>query len=308
MAQKKSFLQEQSETQKVLVQMPQGGVFDGAGFFSSAEIEGLDAAIRDAHRQRLRVYVTSTENAGVAHTLAKALFEHLQRDDQDVVIVVGEDRAAVWAADLDQAQIAEQIRQSSHARTQGTYAGTRALIEHIAAVHASQMSRRILFRSVGWLALLGAAAVAVLVWLGKRRTKVASYTRELNRVYDRMAAVGQLLEEVELEARFQPDNEQARRFIQTARERYLTATAQLEQTRADPGATPSAALPGLSRTLEEAQVGLEKARRVLQASSSSSHTQQLPAAPPPEMLGDRAFSPRQSRDDRQREGRGDTRP
>jgi hypothetical protein len=73
MAAKKSFLQEQSEARQALVQMPEGGVFDGAALFSPGESEALRAAIREARRQSLRVYVVSTQNAGVAQTLEGAL-------------------------------------------------------------------------------------------------------------------------------------------------------------------------------------------------------------------------------------------
>jgi hypothetical protein len=300
MAAKKSFLQEQSEARQALVRLPEGGVFDGAALFSPAESEALRAAIREARRQSLRVYVVSTQNAGVAHTLAKALFEQLQRDDQDVVVVVGEDRVAAWAARLDQAHIAAQIRQTSHARAQGTFAGTRALIDGLAAARASQASRWALF----WMALTGTllagVAIGVLVWIGKQRARVTAYTRELNRLYDRAAQVGDLLEEVELESRFQPDDERVRQLIHTARERYLMATAQLEHMRAGHLTDSSTALPALSHALEDAQNGLEKARRLLQGSSPGSAAQTPPEAAPPKTLGDRAFSPERPRDDGRR--------
>ncbi|MBI3325460.1 MAG: hypothetical protein HYZ81_01985, partial [Nitrospinae bacterium] len=296
--QQKSFLQEQSDARKALVQMPEGGVFDGAALFSPAEVEGLRGAIGGARRKHLRVYVTTTQNAGVAHTLAKSLLEQLQRDDQDVVIVTGQDRIAAWAARLDQTHIADQIRQTSHARAQGMSEGTRALVERLAAAQASQTTRKTLLWSVGGLAVLGGAAAALLLWIGRRRATVAAHTHELNRIYDRAADVGHLLEEVELEARFQPDNERVHRLIQTARERYLTTTAQFDQVRGGAPSDPSTGLPALSRALEEAQDGLEKARRLLQGPSSTSQDPIPLDAPPPKALGDRAFSPRRPRDER----------
>lgn len=298
MGQQKSFLQEQSEARKALAEMLDGGVFDSAALFSSTELDALRAVIRDAHRKGLRVYVMTTQNPGVAHTLAKALFEQLQRDEQDVVIVVGQDRVAAWAARLDQAQIAEQIRQTSHARAQGMAAGTRALIEQLTSVHGSQATFRGLLKGILGLAVLGGLAVAVLIWLRRRRTQVADHTRQVNQAYDRMAEVGQLLEEVELEGRFQPDNERAQRLIQTARDRYLTATAQLEQVRARPPAEAATALPTLVGALEDARDGLERARRFLQGSTSTSQADLPPTGQPPRSLGDRSFSPERPRTDR----------
>jgi hypothetical protein len=99
-------------------------------------------------------------------------------------VVVGEDRVAAWAARLDQAQIAAQIRQTSHARAQGTFAGTRALIEGLAAARASQATRWALFWMASVGTLLVGVAVAVLLWIGKRRARVTAYTREVNRLYD----------------------------------------------------------------------------------------------------------------------------
>ena len=298
MAQQKSFLQEQSDARKALAQMPEGGVFDGAALFSPAEVEGVRAAIRDARRKHLRVYVTTTQNAGVAHTLAKSLLEQLQRDEQDVVIVTGQDRIAAWAARLDQAHITDQIRQTSHARAQGMSEGTRVLIERLAAAQAGQTTRKTLAWSVGGLAVLGGAAAALLLWIGRRRATVAAHTQELNRIYDQAADVGHLLEEVELEARFQPDNERVHRLIQTARERYLTTTAQFDQVRGGAPSGPATALPALSRALEDAQDGLQRARRLLQGSAPPSQEPIQLDAPPPKALGDRAFSPRRPRDEK----------
>jgi hypothetical protein len=300
MAAKKSFLQEQSEARQALAQMPEGGVFDGAGLFSPAESEALRAAIREVRRQSLRVFVATTQNAGVAQTLAKALFEQLQRDDQDIVVVVGEDRVAAWAAPLDQEHIAAQIRQTSHARAQGTFAGTRTLIEGLGTARASQATRRALFWMASAGTLLAGMAVSVLVWIGKRRARVTAYTCALNGLYDRSAQVGDLLEEVELERRFQPDDERVWQLIHTARERYLIATAQLEHVRAGRPSDSSTALPGLSHALEDAQNGLEKARRLLQGSSPGSAAQQPPGTAPPKTLGDRAFSPDRPCDDGRR--------
>jgi hypothetical protein len=292
MAEHKSFLQEQREAGKALAEMPEGGVVDGAALFAPAELDELRAAIRDAQRQGLRVYVMTTQNAGVAHTLAKALFEQLQRDERDAVIVVGSDRVAAWAASLDQGAIAEQIRQTSHARAQGLAAGTRALIVGLAGARSSQATRGTLLRSVSGLAALGGLAVAVLVWLRRRRTQVAAHTDALNRAYDRVADVGQLLEDVELEGRFQPENERAQRLIRSAREGYLAATEQLEQVRGGRAAEGAAGLPVLTQALEDAREGLERARRLLQGGTSTPPAPLPPDSPPPKAMGDRSFSDR----------------
>ncbi len=298
MAEHKSFLQEQSEARKALAEMLEGGVFDSAALFSSAELDALRAAIRDALRKGLRVYVMTTQNPGVAHTLARALYEQLQRDEQDVVIVVGQDRVAAWGARLDQAQIAEQIRQTSHARAQGMAAGTRALIERLTSAHGSRATFRGLLKGILGLAVSGGLVVAILIWLKRRRTQVADHTRQLNHAYDLLAEVGHLLEEVELEGRFQPGNERAQRLIQTARERYLTVTTQLEQVRARPPADAVTTLPTLTRALEDARDGLERARRFLQGSTSASQAQLPPESQPPRSVGDRSFSAERPRTDR----------